>query len=57
MEVMCLVLFVIVLVCFCILMFGTRYHKGGGGLQNPPHDIPMREHKRKQNERFTYKED
>ena len=45
MEVMCLVLFVIVLVCFCILMFGTRCRKGGG-LQNPPHDIPMRKPKR-----------
>lgn len=46
MEVMCLVSFMIVLVCFCILMFGTRCRKGGGGLQNPPHDIPMRECKK-----------
>lgn len=46
MEIMCLILFVVVLVCFCILMFGTRCHRGGGGLQNPPHDIPMRKPKR-----------
>ena len=47
MEIMCLILFVVVvLVCFCILMFGTRRHRGGGGLQNPPRDIPMRKPKR-----------
>ena len=46
MEAMCLILFVVVLVCFCILMFGTRCHRGEGGLQNPPHDIPMRKPKR-----------
>lgn len=46
METMCLILFIVVLVCFCTLMFGTRCHRGEGGLQNPPHDIKMRKTKR-----------
>lgn len=46
MEIMCLILFIVVLVCFCTLMFGTRCHRGEGGLQKPPHDIPMRKPKR-----------
>ena len=34
------ILLVIVLVCIGILLFGSRTNKGGG-LQNPPHNIPM----------------
>lgn len=34
------ILLVIVLVCTVILLFGSRTSKGGG-LQNPPHNIPM----------------
>lgn len=45
MEVMCLVLFVIVLVCFCILMFETKCYKGWWATKSP-HDIPMRECKK-----------
>ena len=46
MDIMQLVLFIVVLVCFCTLMFATRCHRGDGGLQKPPHDIPMRKPKR-----------
>lgn len=35
-----IILLVIVLVCTVILLFGSRTSKGGG-LQNPPHNIPM----------------
>ena len=34
------ILLVIVLVCTIILSFSSRTSKGGG-LQNPPHNIPM----------------
>ena len=41
------ILLVIVLVCTGILLFGSRTGKGGG-LQNPPHSIPMPSKTRKQ---------
>ena len=41
------ILLVIVLVCIGILLFGSRTSKGGG-LQNPPHKIPMPSKTRKQ---------
>ena len=41
------ILLVIVLVCIGILLFGSRTSKGGG-LQNPPHNIPMPSKTRKQ---------
>ena len=41
------ILLVIVLVCIGILLFGSRTSKGGG-LQNPPHSIPMPSKTRKQ---------
>ena len=40
-------LFVIVLVCTGVLLFGSRPGEGGG-LQNPPHNIPMPSKARKQ---------
>ena len=40
-------LFVIVLVCTGVLLFGSRTGEGGG-LQNPPHNIPMPSKTRKQ---------
>ena len=41
------ILLVIVLVCIGILLFGSRTSKGGG-LQNPPHSIPIPSKTRKQ---------
>ena len=41
------ILIVIVLVCTIILSFSSRTSKGGG-LQNPPHNIPMPSKTRKQ---------
>ena len=41
------ILLVIVLVCTGILLFGSRISEGGG-LQNPPHSIPMPSKTRKQ---------
>lgn len=40
-------LFVVVLVCVGVLLFGSRTSEGGG-LQNPPHNIPMPSKTRKQ---------
>lgn len=40
-------LFVIVLACTGVLLFGSRTSEGGG-LQNPPHKIPMPSKTRKQ---------
>lgn len=41
------ILFVIVLACTGVLLFGSRTSEGGG-LQNPPHNIPMPSKTRKQ---------
>lgn len=37
---LCIILCLIVIGCFMILMFSTRT-RNGGGLQNPPKNIPM----------------